>query len=527
LVVLIALLWLFRETAQAMVAIWSRSETFAHAFLVPPIALWLIWRKRAQIARTPIAPSPLWLVPLLGSCLAWLLGQLVAVNAVTQMALVAMIICSVPAVMGSRVARVVAFPLLFLFFAVPVGEFLIEPMMEGTADFTVAALRLSGIPVYREGLQFVIPSGNWSVVAACSGVRYLIASTMVGTLFAYLNFHSMRRRLAFVAFAVAVPIVANWLRAYMIVMIGHLSSNQLAAGADHLIYGWLFFGVVVLLMFMVGSRFVDALPAAEPTPTPAAAGSAAARRGGWLAAGALLALLMSMQLLYEHLARSRPGGPGLLNLPAQMPRWEGLVEPITQWSPAYRHAATAATAQYRAIDGRPDDVVGVWAAIYRDQAPGRKMITSGNVLVDETSRAWLPMAQTSEQVKVGNLTVDLRSATLRSPADPKVRPTQRLLVWRVYQVGSRHVAGDARAMIQLGLQRLVGQGDDSAVLIFYTPTSDDGRGRERLRGFVQQSLPELAARIEVAMTQSLASADNAASTTDAAGTASGSAVPRN
>jgi len=39
-----------------------------------------------------------------------------------------------------------------------------------------------------------------------------------------------------------VPIIANWLRAYMIVMIGHLSGNKLAVGVDHLIYGWLFFG---------------------------------------------------------------------------------------------------------------------------------------------------------------------------------------------------------------------------------------------------------------------------------------------
>jgi exosortase len=73
-----------------------------------------------------------------------------------------MVVFAVPAVLGTQAARVLAFPLMFLFFCVPVGEFLIEPMMEATADFTVAALRLSGIPVYREGLQFVIPSGNWS-----------------------------------------------------------------------------------------------------------------------------------------------------------------------------------------------------------------------------------------------------------------------------------------------------------------------------------------------------------------------------
>jgi exosortase len=92
--------------------------------------------------------------------------------------------------------------------------------MEATADFTVAALQLSGIPVFARACSSSFPSGNWSVVEACSGVRYLIASFMVGTLFAYLNYAAdaparhLRRWCRW-----SVPIVANWLRAYMIVMI--------------------------------------------------------------------------------------------------------------------------------------------------------------------------------------------------------------------------------------------------------------------------------------------------------------------
>ncbi len=118
-------------------------------------------------------------------------------------------------------------------------------LIDWTADFTIAALKLTGIPVFREGAHFQIPSGRWSVVEACSGVRYLIASLMVGILYAYLTYRSMRRRLLFIGVSILVPIVANWLRAYMIVMIGHLSGNTLAVGVDHIIYGWIFFGVVM------------------------------------------------------------------------------------------------------------------------------------------------------------------------------------------------------------------------------------------------------------------------------------------
>src|SRR5262249_32061829 len=147
------------------------------------------------------------------------------------------------------------FPLAFLFFAVPIGEFLLPQLMEWTAGFTIAALKLSGIPVFREGQQIAIPSGTWSVVEACSGVRYLIASIVAGALYAYLIYRSPARRLVFIGVSIVVPIVANWVRAYLIVMIGHLSGNVLAAGVDHLIYGWMFFGVVMLIMFWIGSRW--------------------------------------------------------------------------------------------------------------------------------------------------------------------------------------------------------------------------------------------------------------------------------
>jgi exosortase A len=222
----LAAVWLalglfYADTVSTMVGIWYRSETFAHAFLVPPISAWLVWRQRAQLACLKPQPRPWLLWGVAATAAAWLLADLVNINSATQMAWMTMFVLSVPAVLGFAVASAILFPLLFLYFAVPVGEFMLPYMMEWTADFTVYALRLSGIPVFREGLQFVIPSGSWSVIEACSGVRYLIASFMVGTLFAYLNYRSTKRRVIFIIASLLIPIVANWLRAYMIVMYEH------------------------------------------------------------------------------------------------------------------------------------------------------------------------------------------------------------------------------------------------------------------------------------------------------------------
>ena len=251
--VLLILTGVFWPTFYSMVEIWERSETFPHGYLIFPISAWLIWRQRDVLAQVKPRPDLRGLILLAAAGAGWLLADAGSVNVVAQYAFIAMLIAAVWTLLGRRFVRAAFFPLIFLFFAVPVGEFLIQPLMGVTADFTVAMLQFTGIPVYREGTFFSIPSGDWSVVEGCSGLRYLIASVTLGVLYAYLTYRSWKRRLLFSVAAIIVPIFANSGRAYMIVMIAHLSDMKLALGVDHYIYGWVFFGIVMLLLFWIGS----------------------------------------------------------------------------------------------------------------------------------------------------------------------------------------------------------------------------------------------------------------------------------
>ena len=152
------------------------------------------------------------------------------------------------------------------------GDGLNPVLMDFTADTLEALIRMTGIPVYREGTFLSLPSGNWSVVEACSGLRYLIASVTLGLIYAYLTYQSLWRRGLFDLASILVPIAANSLRAYGIVMIGHTSDMTLAVGVDHLIYGWVFFGLVMLLLFWVGSFWQ------QPNRSTAAARSRSPKR---------------------------------------------------------------------------------------------------------------------------------------------------------------------------------------------------------------------------------------------------------
>lgn len=467
---------LYRETAFAMVEIWMRSGTFAHAFVVPPISLWLIWRRREVIARA-VPHASMSALPLLAlAAMAWLAGWLGAVNAAAQFALIGLLISTVLVVLGFGVARLILFPLLFLFFAVPFGEFMLPQLMQWTADFTVAAVRLSGVPVYREGLHFIIPSGSWSVVEACSGIRYLIASLMVGTLFAYLNYNSTKRRVLFVIVAALLPLAANWLRAYMIVMLGHLSDNKLAAGVDHLVYGWVLFGIVMLVLFMIGARWSEPeLSAAEIVPMVEPV--AAASRGSALLLPTLLAaVVLIAPHLFLYTERSAADAPApLLQTPVAAPGWSA-VDTTTEWHPNYQRPAAELRASYQRAGRAP---IGLYLGFYANQDRESKLIGSHNTLLASDDKRWIQVGDGRVPLTLGGQSLEARQATLGPALSGLGGSTTSLRVLRFFWVNGQLTASDAMAKAHGVIGRLLKRGDDAAVVIVYADARADAGELER------------------------------------------------
>lgn len=339
-----ALLLIFHQTTWSMVSIWLRSGTFTHGFLILPISLWLAWNKLESLTLINSHSAPWVTLLMIPPGFVWLLATLVDVLVIQQLALVTMLVTGVWAILGHRLACALSFPLLFLFFTVPMGEALVPPMMELTATSTVWMIQQTGIPVYREGLYFTLPSGNWSVVEACSGVRYIIASITLGALYAYLTYRSTWRRILFVLVSAVVPVFANTVRAYLIVMLGHFSDMKIATGVDHLIYGWVFFGLVVFLMFWLGSFFRE-----DQDPAPVRSGGSAEQRvitapGGTARANLLVSLvalavggawyLLAVTLQSHALSPAR----GAIELPGASSAWTAMRQPVWGWRPDARAA---------------------------------------------------------------------------------------------------------------------------------------------------------------------------------------------
>lgn len=470
------------DTAASIVAIWDSSDTFAHGYVILPISLWLIWNRREQFGH--LQPRPYWpaliLIALLG--MIWLLAEMGQVQVVRHYAFAAMLPLTALAILGMPIARQLTFPLLFILFAVPFGDVFIPSLIDITADFTVIALQATGIPVFREGNTFSIPSGNWSVVEACSGVRYLISSITLGSLYAYLTYRSPRRRALFVLMAIIVPIVANGLRAYMIVMIGHLSGMTMAVGVDHLIYGWLFFGLVMFLLFWIGSFWREDGKGADTVERVADAGADA---GGAqplptarlaTAALAIIAFVGAWPAYNYYLDTHRPASHAveLDTLQAGAAR----AAAFNDWKPAFPDAAAELQRYYSAGGG----TVGLTVLYYRNPPDGTKLISTTNRMWGEKAKLWKERSTEVREEAFGSRTLRVRESQMASPAG-------KMLVWHWYWIDGTVTSSDYTGKLLQIAQKLRHSSDDGASIMVSAPYDENPEeARVPMRAFLQGDL---------------------------------------
>lgn len=479
-VTILALLW---PTSLSFVDVWSGGETYNHGFAILPIALWLVWQKRHQLAKVSPAPT-LWpIVPLALATFGWAIGHLVGVLVVEQAALVGILLTFTVALLGQRISLYLAFPLLFLFFAVPVGEDLIPPMMEFTATFTVEALRLTGIPVYREGMWFMLPTGNWSVVEACSGVRYIIASVTLGFLYAYISYHTLWKRILFIALAALVPVLANGIRAYMIVMIGHLSDMELATGVDHLIYGWVFFGLVMMFLFWIGGFWQESHPPLRIEDSDRVGPGAIGGRLALVAGGGLLVLASAAYFtLYapDRELQTRP-----LTAPEGVGGWRKVESPGLLW-PTYLDTPFVIDQNYE----RDGHAVTAFAVMYPRQRQGYEVVSRENAVVGN-QRGMQQVGSWERFELSGEGLPDAVRQTVLTRKVSEFR-VEQALVWQWFRVAGKELTGRYQAKVVEAFARIAGDRSDGQWITVATPLGEgEAEARRVLEDFLAANYPDM------------------------------------
>lgn len=459
-------LWAFGDTAASLAAIWWRSETYAHGLLVIPVGAYLLWQRRDRVLQAAPRAQPWACLLLAGAGALWAAGRLGAVLSFEHFALYFLLLGCVWLVVGNAALRRAAFPLGFLLFAVPFGDFLVVPLQDFTARFTVAAVRLTGVPIYQEGYDLALPSGTWRVAEVCSGLRYVIASLVLGVLYAHLMYRSRWRQAVFIGISLVVPVLANGLRAFGIVMIGHYSGMRLAVGIDHLIYGWLFFMVVMMALFVIGAIWREDRPRGAAASEPVAVAALPSRQPqSSRVAVALVVIGLGAPLVWPPAVqwlerRNDHAAPGLAA--PHIEGWQPGGTEFTQWRPHFESPRALVTETYRADDGP----VGLVLAYYNNQGQAGELVSWRNQLAGRHVMAWGEIDHGVRHVRFSDgQSLDVREALLHGSGLP-------VLVWTWYWTPQLSTASPVVAKLVGAAGRMLGRGDDGAQVVLYVPVED-------------------------------------------------------
>ncbi|MEL6364786.1 MAG: exosortase A [Pseudomonadota bacterium] len=465
----LAVFALYAPTWASMVSVWTHSVTYNLDFFVMPIAAFLVWLRRDLLLTATPRFEPLAVVPALGFGCLWVLGHAGYVQLFEHAGVVGMLVSAIVGCIGRQAARVLAFPIAFLFFMVPFGDEFIPMLQNVTADFTVALMRAFGFAIYRDGIFLQTTGGRFQVAEACAGVRFLVANVMIAALVSHLSFDRWWKHGTFMVVAVATPIVANGFRAFGIVLIATLTNGEVATGVDHLVYGWGFFAAIMLFLIWAGTSFADrrvgdppATLALPPLPGRSAEGRVVV---GVLAAATLAAGLYGFGVV------DRAGGAAVATLDGPPALEAGIerAETFPEWTAQAPEADASALTAYR-LDGVH---ITVHQAVFERERPGKELVHNRNRAYD--GEIWYRVSTITRTMEAGGRATPVRIDVLDGP-------TGRLAAATVYRVDGTYFGDAKRVKLQQALGRLTGRAAPGHLFTLATPV--DGRNPRDLEAAV-------------------------------------------
>lgn len=239
--------------------IWENSfddGTYSHAYLIPIISIYLYYNlaKIGQLRyREHVSVLPVLLV-IISAALLFVMSS-AQISLGYWAATLAILLSSIMLIY--RTSWQLIFPTLFLAFLMPGWGLLTAILQKVSTNAVTFLMSYSGIPTFVEGNFVTIPAGVFEIAGGCSGLRYLIVSLAISSLFSFLYIKNTKKALLFFTVAILGALITNWIRITALILIGEYTDMQSDLMTDHNVFGWYLYIPFMFLLFMWGNKLAD------------------------------------------------------------------------------------------------------------------------------------------------------------------------------------------------------------------------------------------------------------------------------
>jgi exosortase A len=459
---------LYWPSVWMVLARWNSDPTYSHGWLVLAICGWLTWRAWHRGDLHDTRPSFWGLVPLVGASVVWLLARAGGINVIQQLAVPALVLGVAWALFGWRGFLTLLVPIGAVYFVLPAWDYLRLVLQDLTVDVTGVMLNWLGVAAFIQGNRVDLAVGSFFVVEGCSGLHFFMAAAALGTIYAYLYLRRRWAQVLLVATAIAVALVANWIRVTAVIYAGHLTNMESYLIENHYYFGWVVFMVLMIPVYLVGRRL-------ESYAAPLAQDVQRVRNTAVPAHGPLAVAVLGLVVLPPAAAWALANlwTPVLAEpiLPERVGHWALTSEPRSDWQPVFQGAALRLSGHYS--DGEKG--IDTWIVYFPRQTGDSKLVGYGT-----------SMARPQDgRLVAGN--GELGELRLQTP-----RGAQRLIRFR-YEVAGRVTTSPHVARLYQVLGNLTGDPQAYGLVIstYCVEDSCDG-ARRTLQSFstaIGQRLP--------------------------------------
>jgi exosortase len=235
---------------------WNPETNYEHAKLIPLVVAFLIWYDRGKLKAAPVGSSRWgWLFVGVGLFL-FVAGARTVQARLALTALPFLLFGVALYVFGKQIARVLLFPIAFLFFMVPLNF-----VTQGTArlqfiETAIASTVCNLIGIHVDQVGTVVNSADnafhFQVDEGCSGIRSLMAIAMLSAIYGHFTLDRLWKKLTIFAAALGFAVIGNAGRLVSIFAVGKWFGQDLAGGPYHSISGYLSFPFALGAMVLFG-----------------------------------------------------------------------------------------------------------------------------------------------------------------------------------------------------------------------------------------------------------------------------------